>query len=111
MMRVESAHRRLVRSSMFGGAIATAFPPPLWGRDREGGTANIESSYHPPPHPSPTAAPPSEARVRRGQHIEYSRWPLALRARQRERGEAADRSRSTTGTSFDFEPTKTRAPR
>jgi tRNA pseudouridine32 synthase/23S rRNA pseudouridine746 synthase len=33
---------------------ATAYPPPLWGRDREGGGNNHMTRDHPPPHPCPS---------------------------------------------------------
>jgi len=32
---------------------ATAFPPPLWGRDREGGIAGAEFTNTPHPNPPP----------------------------------------------------------
>ena len=34
-------------------ARATTFPPPLWGRDREGGSHKHRTCVYPPPHPSP----------------------------------------------------------
>src|SRR5262249_936984 len=34
-------------------APTTAFPPPLWGRDRERGNDRLGVRNHPPPHPSP----------------------------------------------------------
>jgi hypothetical protein len=43
-----------------GGAVL-AFPPPLRGRDREGGTANSEIANSPPPHPPPQGGREHEA--------------------------------------------------
>ncbi len=37
-----------------GTIIATGFPPPLWGRDREGGGGESTTYHDPPPQPSPT---------------------------------------------------------
>jgi hypothetical protein len=43
-----------------GGALqwdkarATGFPPPLWGRNREGGDNKHRACCHPSPQPSPT---------------------------------------------------------
>src|SRR3954471_3655479 len=41
-----------VSNVICGGA--TAFPPPLRGRDREGGTSGFNLRGHPSPHPSPS---------------------------------------------------------
>src|SRR5262249_31073356 len=35
-------------------ARAATFPPPLWGRDREGGSDKHRTRGHPSPQPSPT---------------------------------------------------------
>ncbi len=45
---LEGADDEVVRGS------ATRFPPPLRGRDREGGNNEHRTRSHPPPHPSPS---------------------------------------------------------
>jgi hypothetical protein len=37
----------------FATSGATAFPPPLWGRDREGGIARADFATTPLPNPPP----------------------------------------------------------
>ena len=41
------------QSEVFTTSIAPPFPPPLRGRDREGGGGKLRICGHPPPHPSP----------------------------------------------------------
>src|SRR6266568_6201276 len=51
---------QLVTRGRRGGA--TGFPPPLRGRDREGGATNTEPAATPPPQPSPARAGQSHMR-------------------------------------------------
>jgi tRNA pseudouridine32 synthase / 23S rRNA pseudouridine746 synthase len=54
-----------------GGARAATFPPPLWGRDREGGNDEHRMRSHPSPQPSPTRG--EGAHPSRGKGIDSSR--------------------------------------
>jgi len=72
---------------------AATFPPPLRGRDREGGRNRYRTRGHPPPHPSP-----SRSRVYPTSTTQYVGEPRQAGVRM---GEGADRLRGDSEASTE----------
>src|SRR5262249_44852078 len=69
---VARIHRRC--GCIVAKARAATSPPPLWGRDREGGNDKHRICCYPPPHPSPTRGEGADRRCLTSVPFRVSTW-------------------------------------